>query len=93
MGGQSKCPGETITSRRESNVKISEIKHKCGPNADSICDETTLKYGDSANFAVVIYNDSPTGMMIGIVDILYYYILKNISGEYTMPIYLFIITI
>ena len=62
LGGQSKCPGETLTSRRESNVKIIEIAHRCGPNSNSICDETTLKIGDKAHFAVVIYNDSPTGM-------------------------------
>ena len=62
MGGQSKCPGETATSRRESNVKIIEISHRCGSNFKSVCDETTLKAGDTANFVVVIYNDSPTGM-------------------------------
>ena len=61
MGGQSKCPGETATSRRESDVKIMEIKHKCGPNSNSICDDSTLKSGDRANFAVVIFNNSPTG--------------------------------
>ena len=55
MGGQSKCPGETATSRRESNVKIMEIKHLCGPDSNSICDETTLKAGDIANFAVVSF--------------------------------------
>ena len=67
MGGQSKCPGETATSRRESNVKIMEIKHLCGPNANSICDETTLKVGDIATFAVVIFNDSPTGILLLII--------------------------
>ena len=61
MGGQSMCPGETGTSRRESNVKIMEIKHKCGSNSNSRCDETTLNPGDTANFAVIVFNDSPTG--------------------------------
>ena len=61
IGGQSKCPGETATARRNSNVNIREIKHQCGPDSNSICDATTLKAGDLANFIVVIYNDSPTG--------------------------------
>ena len=29
MGGQSKCPGETGTTRRESNVKIHQIVDRC----------------------------------------------------------------
>ena len=62
MGGQSRCPGETATAKRDSNVNILEIKHRCGPNMNSICDETTLAAGDTANFAVIIYNDSPTGI-------------------------------
>ena len=61
IGGKSKCPGETGTSRRESSVQIMEIKHMCGPDSNSICDETTLSAGSKANFAVVIYNNSPTG--------------------------------
>ena len=61
LGGQSKCPGETATSRRESQLQITAISPRCGPNSNSVCDETTLNAGDVANFAVVIYNDSPAG--------------------------------
>ena len=61
MGGQSKCPGETATARRESNVQIMEIKHRCGPDGYSRCDESSLKSGDKATFGVIILNDSPTG--------------------------------
>ena len=73
IGGQSICPGETATSRRESNVKIMGIKHKCGPNGNEHCDSTVLKSGDNANFGVLIYNDSPTG--ISIYQLLVNYIL------------------
>ena len=59
--GQSKCPGETGTSRRESNVQILEIVPRCGPKNNQICDESTLVPGDPALFGVVIQNLSPTG--------------------------------
>ena len=60
MGGASKCPGETGTSRRESNVKILEIRHRCGADKASICNELTLNPGDYATFGAVIENLSPT---------------------------------
>ena len=60
MGGASKCPGETGTSRRESNVKILEIRERCGADNASPCNELTLAAGDNANFGVVIENLSPT---------------------------------
>ncbi len=60
MGGASKCPGETGTSRRESNVRILEIRERCGADKASPCNELTLGPGDNANFGVVIENLSPT---------------------------------
>ena len=60
MGGASKCPGETGTSRRESNVRILEIRERCGTDKASPCNELTLGPGDNANFGVVIENLSPT---------------------------------
>ena len=60
MGGASKCPGETGTSRRESNVRIVEIRERCGADKASPCNELTLGPGDNANFGVVIENLSPT---------------------------------
>ena len=60
MGGASKCPGETGTSRRESNVKILEIRERCGLDNASPCNELTLNNGDYANFGAVIENLSPT---------------------------------
>ena len=60
MGGVSKCPGETGTSRRESNVRILEIRPRCGADKASPCNEITLSAGDNANFGVVIENLSPT---------------------------------
>ena len=60
MGGASKCPGETGTSRRESNVRILEIRHRCGVDKASICNELTLNPGDFATFGAVIENLSPT---------------------------------
>lgn len=62
VGGQSKCPGETYTSRRQSRVQISRLIHRCGAHKNSICDETTLGPGDTALFGVQIQNLSPTGM-------------------------------
>jgi hypothetical protein len=62
MGGQSKCPGETSTSRRESGVRILEIRHLCGPNRDQSCALGMFpKDGEDAYFSVVIQNLSPTG--------------------------------
>ena len=60
MGGTSKCPGETGTSRRESNVRIVEIRERCGADNVSPCNEFTLAPGENANFGVVIENLSPT---------------------------------
>ena len=60
MGGASKCPGETGTSRRESNVRILQIRERCGADKASPCNELTLGPGDNANFGVVIENLSPT---------------------------------
>ena len=60
MGGASKCPGETGTSRRESNVRILQIRERCGADRASPCNELTLGFGDNANFGVVIENLSPT---------------------------------
>ena len=71
IGGQSQCPGETATSRRQSNVQIMEIVPQCGPDSNAICDVTTLAEGAKANFAVVIYNDSPTGLFLVNKNILY----------------------
>jgi hypothetical protein len=67
MGGQSMCPGETGTSRRESNVKILGIIHRCGPNHNSPCDATTLVSGQYATFSAEIYNDSPTREFIALL--------------------------
>ena len=60
MGGASKCPGETGTSRRESNVRILEIRERCGADKASPCNELTLVNGQYANFGAVIENLSPT---------------------------------
>ncbi len=61
VGGESKCPGETGTSRRESEVKIVRIVHRCGATRNLTCDEFTLTSPDAvANFGVVILNQSPT---------------------------------
>jgi hypothetical protein len=61
IGGQSKCPGETGTSRTESDVQIMQIVHRCGNTLDRPCDETTLTDTKMlALFGVVILNNSPT---------------------------------
>jgi hypothetical protein len=60
MGGQSKCPGETGTSRRESAVSIYQIVPRCGPDRISSCIPPILKHGDVATFGVIILNNSPT---------------------------------
>ena len=59
MGGQSKCPGETGTSRRESRVKIMNIVSHCGVDQVSPCKD--LPYGETAAFGAIIQNLSPTG--------------------------------
>jgi len=66
MGGQSKCPGETGTSRRESGVRIVYIQPRCGQNRLRPCTPLTLGSQDFARFGVVIENLSPTG------DVVYY---------------------
>ena len=60
MGGASKCPGETGTSRRESRVRILEVRERCGADKASPCNELTLNNGDMAYFGAVIENLSPT---------------------------------
>lgn len=54
MGGQSKCPGETGTTRREGGTRIVEIRPRCGPNRDLPCDGATLGAADTAAFGIVI---------------------------------------
>ena len=77
MGGASKCPGETGTSRRESNVRILEIRERCGADNASPCNELTLSAGENANFGVVIENLSPTQ------DVVYYTLqLANYFDDY-----------
>lgn len=63
MGGQSQCPGETATQRRQSRVTIKQIIHRCGTDRNTRCDERTLKRGDPASFGLVIENLSPTRML------------------------------
>ena len=63
IGGQSKCPGETATSRREGSVFIAEIVPRCGPNRDLPCDYSlnpSFSTGDLATFGLVLQNLSPT---------------------------------
>ena len=62
MGGKSKCPGETGTSRRESGVSIVQIKDRCGGDKKSLC-QNILPIGSTAAFGVIIQNLSPTGML------------------------------
>ena len=71
MGGQSKCPGETGTTRRESNVVIQQIKERCctvnPPNANgkAVCSCQNIPDPDNtagAAFGVIIKNLSPSGM-------------------------------
>lgn len=62
LGGQSKCPGESGTLARESNVKIKQIKARCGADSNSPCDPAALSsITQPATFAVQIVNLSPTG--------------------------------
>jgi len=63
MGGQSKCPGETGTSRRESEVRIVSVIPRCGPMRNQPCDTSTLQNAEVATFGVVIENLSPTGFL------------------------------
>ena len=59
MGGQSKCPGETGTSRRESNVKIHQIVDRCcNVKVDCLCQN--LPDQTNAVMGVVILNLSPS---------------------------------
>lgn len=60
MGGQSKCPGETATQRRESGVKIRMIVPRCGATGNSTCDADTLNIDSTAAFGLVVENLSPT---------------------------------
>jgi hypothetical protein len=61
VGGQSKCPGETMTSARESMVFIRKIQPRCGTLHDSDCSSSNLlRDDDTAYFGVVISNLSPT---------------------------------
>ena len=78
MGGQSKCPGETGTSRRESGVSIYKIVDRCGADMNSLCQN--LAIGTSATFGVVIQNLSPTGNLVILFYI--YYMLMVFIGFY-----------
>lgn len=60
MGGQSQCPGETGTNKRQSEVTIREIVPRCGMDKESDC--TNLPHGERASFGIIIINESPTGM-------------------------------
>ena len=60
MGGQSQCPGETGTNKRQSEVTIREIVPRCGELKNSAC--TNLPHGEKASFGIIIINESPTGM-------------------------------
>ena len=58
------CPGETATSRRESQVSIVDIVPRCGPTRDMPCDHNLNPYfqtGMVASYGIVIQNLSPTG--------------------------------
>ena len=79
MGGQSKCPGETGTSRRESAVKILQVKNRCGANLNSVCQGLTA--GGNAQFIAVIQNLSPTGNYSTYIHIYLFivYLISSIS--------------
>ena len=65
MGGQSRCPGETFTNRRESEVRISDIRPRCGTQYNgTVCTNTHLSPGQKAHFGIIIENTSPTGKII-----------------------------
>jgi len=62
MGGQSKCPGETGTSRRESEVKIIQIIPRCGPTKTRfVIRAPWSQESEAALFGVVIQNLSHRG--------------------------------
>ena len=65
MGGQSRCPGETGTIRRESQVSIVDVIPRCGSNS-SECTNKLLEFGEKAHFGIIIQNNSPTGRSISI---------------------------
>ena len=59
VGGKSKCPGETGTSKRDSGVTMQIIPRCCRRNpADCNCNN--LPTGAVANFGIVVENMSPT---------------------------------
>ena len=58
MGGESKCPGETGTLRRESGVEILQVLPNCG--AGDFTGANTAAPG-VATFSVIVLNISPTG--------------------------------
>eukprot|EP01036_Dinobryon_divergens_P032287 gene32287-41843_t len=60
MGGSSRCPGESSTSKRDSGVSTVSIQPRCGPDRISPCGVSNLKYGDVASFGIRIQNLSPT---------------------------------
>ena len=59
LGGRSSCPGETATTRRDSLVTISGVKHRCGNDFESLCNEHSLVYGQDALIGVQIQNLNP----------------------------------
>ena len=61
MGGESKCPGETGTLRRESGVEILQVLPNCGPDSNSECTGANTAAAGVASFSVIILNNSPTG--------------------------------
>ena len=61
MGGQSKCPAETMTAARESMVDIT-IQSRCGEMHDQPCTSDLIGYDSPAHFGVIILNKSPTGI-------------------------------
>ncbi len=64
VGGQSKCPAETMTAARESMVSM-RIEPRCGPRHNQPCTSEWLDYDTPANFRVIITNASPTGNING----------------------------
>ena len=66
VGGKSKCPGETGTTRRESGVKIVQIIDRCCVSnpVDCSCSIPPLPSGTYATFGVIIENDSPSGSLL-----------------------------
>ena len=70
MGGKSKCPGETGTSRRESGILIDIIPRCKDPNSgvDGVYTYNrecqNLPPGTTALFSVIITNQSPTSKSI-----------------------------